>query len=137
MSIWPRAMRCALVGYGNLAPLFRHVNLYYAIAPEVDRFLTNISDECGMAPALICSHSARAGCDAPLYANFLGPVDIQRMGRWILPLYMRYVRRGDAKLHTMGYAQRRGPSSSTTYMQWRSRHGRYIPTINIDADERE
>ena len=44
MSIWPRAMHCALVGYGNLAPLFRHVNLYYAIAPEIDRFLTNISN---------------------------------------------------------------------------------------------
>ena len=69
-----------------------------------------------MGPDRVISHSMRAGCATTLYANGVGPADIQRWGRCKSPAYMRYVRRENVRLHTLSHALTRRANLSDRLM---------------------
>ena len=75
-----------------------------SIAINVNIFLKGLAVEFGMGPTRVSSHSMRAGCATTLYANGVGPIDIQRRVRCISPVYMGYFRRGGVELHTFSFA---------------------------------
>ena len=79
-----------------------------SIARRMTEFLKNIALGKGIDATRISCHSLRAGCAATLYANGIDPIDIQRWGRWESPIYMRYVRRGGVKPHTLRLALVKG-----------------------------
>lgn len=79
------------------------------IANKINRFLKNLAMGRGMGPVGVSSYSPREGCATPLHSNGAAPIDIHRWGRWKLPVYMKYVWRGNVRLHTISYdIKRRG-----------------------------
>ena len=87
-----------------------------SIDVKMNQFLKNLALECGMEPNRVSTHSMRDGCAAALYANGVGPIDIQRWGRWKSPVYMRYVWRGNVNLHTSRYDSTRKTSLSDNFL---------------------
>ena len=56
----------------------------------------------GIEPTQVSPRSLRGGCETKIYAAGIDPMDIQRWGRWRSSIYMRYIWRGNLRLHHLG-----------------------------------
>ena len=106
-----------------------------AIATKINRLLKNPATECGMGPDRVRSHSVRVGRAATLYDNGIGPIDIQRWGRWEPAVYMRYVWRENARLHILSYAITRRADLSDHIIAPGKIRGKCPPNRHIDVEE--
>ena len=83
------------------------------VAETINVCLKGLAADCGMDPDRVSSHSMRAGRATTLYANGVGPMGIQRWGRWKSPVYMRYVWRENVRLRALSYALAKKTDLST------------------------
>ena len=119
--------RCgAMDRHEDVGPLYYTGSSYSPAAREINRSLENLSAECGMCPARVSSRSARAGRATAIYANGVGPIDIQRWGRWKSTVYMRYVWRENVRLQTMSFALTRRTNLSDNSLA-RDQTARKVP----------